>query len=647
MEIVSKTLPTVELSVRNIGGIGSTAVEFEPGVNILAGRNATNRTSLLQSVMAAIGSDDISLKSDAEEGHVELQIGDETYTRHLTREKGSVVLSGDPYTDDTELADLFAFLLGMNEARQSILTERDLREIIMRPIDTQDIKSEIDSLVGEKEQISEELDSLSRLQRQLPDLEQERTEVIEKIEEKQQALAAKQSKLEQVEEDVQYTEREELEQKMEERGDLQTELDSCDRELASLRESLTDLKERRESLSADAEELPDAPDDEITEISNEINGLQREKQEIQSEINSLQQIIQFNEENLEGTSTDILAALTGEEDRGSISTRLADDSETVVCWTCGHDVDRADVEEMLSRLKSLRESKVQETNEIDEQIEDLETERITYQEKQRQREQVTENLERTKQRISQRESKIAELTEKREELETTLEEVEQKIERLQSESDDRLRELQEEISDLKLSISRLEDEREELSAEIEDIDDQLAEREELRERREEIAEQLTTLRTRIDTIEAEAVKAFNDHMETVIDVLEYQNLARVWIERTETEVREGRKKVDKRVFELHIVRESDEQTAYEDNLSNLSESEREVTGLVFALAGYLVHDVQEEIPFMLLDSLEAIDSDRIGTLIEYFEEYPDYLVAALLEEDAEATSDEYARISDI
>jgi len=29
----------------------------------------------------------------------------------------------------------------------------------------------------------------------------------------------------------------------------------------------------------------------------------------------------------------------------------------------------------------------------------------------------------------------------------------------------------------------------------------------------------------------------------------------------------------------------------------LSESEREVTGLVFALAGYLVHDVHETVPF--------------------------------------------------
>ena len=136
-------------------------------------------------------------------------------------------------------------------------------------------------------------------------------------------------------------------------------------------------------------------------------------------------------------------------------------------------------------------------------------------------------------------------------------------------------------------------------------------------------------------------------METVINVLEYENLARVWIERTETEVREGRRKVDKQMFELHIIRESDEKRVYEDDLSNLSESEREVTGLVFALAGYLVHDVQTEIPFMLLDSLEAIDSDRIAKLIDHFEAYPDYLIAALLEEDADATSDEYTLISDI
>jgi len=86
---------------------------------------------------------------------------------------------------------------------------------------------------------------------------------------------------------------------------------------------------------------------------------------------------------------------------------------------------------------------------------------------------------------------------------------------------------------------------------------------------------------------------------------------------------------------------------YEDTVSHLSESEREVTGLVFALAGYLVHDVYEAVPFMLLDSLEAIDAERIAALVEYFADYVPYLVVALLPEDAQALPAEYDRVTDI
>jgi len=50
---------------------------------------------------------------------------------------------------------------------------------------------------------------------------------------------------------------------------------------------------------------------------------------------------------------------------------------------------------------------------------------------------------------------------------------------------------------------------------------------------------------------------------------------------------------------------------------------------------------------MLLDSLEAIDSDRIAKLVEYFQDYADNLVVALLREDATALDDDYQRISNI
>jgi len=73
-----------------------------------------------------------------------------------------------------------------------------------------------------------------------------------------------------------------------------------------------------------------------------------------------------------------------------------------------------------------------------------------------------------------------------------------------------------------------------------------------------------------------------------------------------------------------------------DELQNLSESEREVVGLVFALAGYLVHEVYDDVPFIILDSIEAIDAERIRTLVEYFIDSTEYVLVAVLEEDAPA-----------
>ena len=100
-------------------------------------------------------------------------------------------------------------------------------------------------------------------------------------------------------------------------------------------------------------------------------------------------------------------------------------------------------------------------------------------------------------------------------------------------------------------------------------------------------------------------------------------------------------------FELHVVRSTDAGAVYEDTVDHLSESERTVTGLVFALAGYLVHDVYERVPFVLLDSVEAIDSDRIARSVEYLADDTMFLVVAVLEEDARAIDDAHTRIESV
>jgi len=602
--------------------------------------------------MAALGSDDVSLKSDADEGHVEMTIGDKTYTRRFIRKNGNVTTEGDPYLDDPEFGDLFAFLLATNETRQAVLTEQDLQELIMRPIDTTTIKNEIESLEDEKARLDQELDELSRLKDDLPDIEEERQDVEAQIEEKEAELAAKREEIEQVDASVDESreEKRELDEKMSELSDVRSQRDEVRQELQAQRESLDSLEAKREELGQEAADLSDAPASEIDDINDKIDDLRDQNQSLQSEINTFQQIIQFNQDNLEGASTEILQALTGDTEAtesDEVTDELLDDSETVVCWTCGHEVDREDIEETLERLRDLRQEKLGQRRELDEQIDELKDERSTYEEQQRQREQVQRQLRQTTQQVKERTEQIESLEERQESLETEIEEIEGSVQESQTQQNDTILSLHKEANQLEVDLNRLQRERENVLGRIEEIESELERREDLEERREEITDELVDLRTRIEQIETEAIESFNHHMETVLDVLEYDNLARIWIERTETEVKRGREKVTESEFTLHVVRESKSGAAYEDTIDHLSESEHEVMGLVFALAGYLVHDVHETVPFMLLDSLEAIDSERIAKLIDYFADYPDYIVAALLPEDAASTRESYPVVNEL
>ena len=87
---------TIEITARKIGGIDETTVTLSPGVTVLAGRNATNRTSFLQSIMAVMGSEAASLKGDADEGEVELD-------GHLPRRVAEISEDRAPRIDDHRL----------------------------------------------------------------------------------------------------------------------------------------------------------------------------------------------------------------------------------------------------------------------------------------------------------------------------------------------------------------------------------------------------------------------------------------------------------------------------------------------------------------------------------------------------------------
>ena len=639
---------SAHFSVENVGGIDRTDVEVPPGVTVLTGKNATNRTSFLRAIMCAMGSERVSLKGDADEGGVTLTLDGETFERRLSRAGDATTFDGDPYLDDPDVADLFAFLLETNDARQAAAREESLRDVIMRPVDVDAIRTEIRRLESEKGDINDELARIESRKRDLPDLERTRTTLEAEIDGKRDDLATLEDEIDDSSRNVEEgrEEQAELESRLQELRETRSELESTRRKIERQEESVSSLKDERAELEADLADLPEASADGHRDLSADIDRLRTERQELNTEINELRSLIQYNEDRLDAEDYELLQGEGTEPDpRGEAVTDglIGADAETVVCWTCGSSVERGQIESTIDRLRSLRSEKVEELNTVKTRLENRKEEKREVERERKRRETVETKLDEIESELDRRTDRIDALNSTRESLTGDVEELESQVDSLESADFDEILSLHKQANQLEFEIDSLESDLEDVTGEIEAIEAEVERAEELRATRSELVEQLTDQRTKIDQIEAEAVDSFNDHMESILDLLGYGNIERIWIERLEAPVGDD----GQTRFELHIVRTTDNGTAYEDTIDHLSESEREVTGLIFALAGYLVHDLHEAVPFMVLDSLEAIDSNRIAALVEYFSDYADFLVVALLPEDAQALDDEFTRVRSI
>jgi chromosome segregation ATPase len=646
MTSIQNTQNKGSIYAENIGGIEKTTVEFSDGTTVLVGRNATNRTSFLQAAMAALGSENVTVKGDAEEASVELTLHDETYTRQLYDREKTVTGDGDPYLDDPTLADLFAFLLESNEARRAVRANEDLRELIMRPVDTDQIESTIDRLVQKRQTLEDELSEIQDIKGTLPELEERRQRLMQDIESKKADLESKTEEIQNAggDADQKRDEKSEFDAKLEELNETREELDDLRYELETERESLTALQQEHGELQTKLEDLPETPVDDGDNLESEIERLREQKQSLQTDANKLQNVIGFNEEMLE--KKDVLSSAIGGEESGDVTDQLLPE-DTLQCWTCGNRVEKTEIESTLDQLRKFSRTKMSELRELDDEISDLVDQQRERKERRQKRERFEQNLSVLETEIDQTKEKIEQLQTRRESVTGEVEQLESAVDELESKDNDRILTLHKEANQLQYELGNLENELQRVEQNIEQIEEEIDRESDIEAQVESVSEEITEHRTKIERLEKNAVEEFSEHMDTVLDLLDYDNLDRIWIERVERDVRNGRKTVSEHAFELHVVRTSDSGKVYEDTVDHLSESEREVTGLVFALAGYLAHEVYDEVPIMILDSLEAIDSERSAKLINYLTEFTDYLFVALLPEDASALPDEYERVTEI
>jgi len=398
-----KTSPEARLEVENVGGINKTKAAFTPGMTILTGRNATNRTSFLQAIMAVLGSGNASLKADADEGSVTLELDGSTYTRRLTRRENGIVMDGNPYLEDPTLAELFAFLLETNECRQAIARGDNLHDIIMEPVDTAEIENKIQSYETERDEIDTKIQSLDTLQQRLPQLEAEKQELKEDLRENHEALVEKRAELENADKNIEETrsEKDDLEKKLDELNSARGEIQDVRRQIDSEQESIDALQSERKEIEAELEELSPVADQKITDIDQQSQRLRGQIDAINEATTELQSVIQFNEEFLEEGQPQLVDQFTDDTD-GDVTDELLDDRATVTCWTCGSDVETDQIETTLDTLRSFRKEKVQQRQTLKQEVDDLQTEKRELEKQRDEFQRLQQDLDQTEREIENR-----------------------------------------------------------------------------------------------------------------------------------------------------------------------------------------------------------------------------------------------------
>jgi len=645
-------LPEVQLSVENIGGITKASETVRPGVTVLVGRNATNRTSFLQGLAAALGTDRFTLKREADVGEVTLTVGQETYSRRIEREDGRLLVDGEPYVDNPDVAELFAVLFESNEIRSAIREGGDIRELIVRPLDLVHINERISQIVTKRRRIDERLDENDHLAGKIKDRQSQRDEYERRLEALNEEIQEKEQALEraQAESDDGRTQSEleaKLEENLDELHERQSELAETREKLEIEQKSLDSLRSDREAVATDLEGLQPPDSKRLGTLEERIDRLRERKRSLDSTISELQQVIRFNDERLSEDRSGVLRQLG---DETGPADQLDPGHRGTVCWTCGTEVDRESIEGTIERLRDLRQERSSERSDVTNEIEAARNTLSELEAKQEQHDRLVSKLEQIDQKLERRENTVERLENKAARLESEVEDLESIIEELKAKRQSEVLERQEAVSQLRFERGRVREQLNDIESEIDSLRSRLADRERLETERDALSEELRELRTRVERLESEAIESFNSHMEAILEILEYDNIERIWLEAAGSPVGDGQE-VTERVFELHIVRESAAGTVYEDSIEHLSESERELVGLVVALSGYLAHEVHQEVPFMLLDSLEMIDGERLASLASYLEEFVPYLVLVLLPDHATAFAERDSlpdhRITDI
>ncbi len=569
---------TWELSVENVAGILEGTARIEPGTNAVRASNWQGKSSFVAAVETALGTAE-PLTEGAERGGVTLETGERRVAVDLRRENGRVSREGEPYLRDeydVVRAELFACLGERNELRRAVREGENLEDVLLRPLDFQNIDERIADLKRDRESIEAELANAEEAAKRLPAVEarvREYESELEELRERRNALA----------------EGNNGEGSRDDLAEARSEREQAANRVERLEGSVERAEERLAERRAELETIEVAEDRDVAE---ELAAAREAYEERKRDAEVLQSVYSANK-------------LVLDEDRLDLVTEVNREltGDTVSCWTCGEDAPRERIEAEIEALgEHATELRAKAESERD-RVETLEAKREEVKQARRRRSDLKTEIEELEASVEENRASLASARER-------LSELDERVAELTDAVDEAAEELSDVESEIKYREAELGDareEREELEIRAEGVDT-------LREQQQEIRDEIEALRNRKDEVARETRTAFDAAMRDVLSRFDAGfETARLTPE-----------------FDLVVAREG-----REAELDALSEGELELLGFVAALAGHEAFDVGEDVPVMLVDSVGELAEDNLHTLVEYLRERVPYLVFTVYPEYAE------------
>lgn len=600
---------TLSVSVTNVGGIDETTCSFSGPVGIISGPNASNKTSLLRAIAFGLGHPSVPIRSGADEARVELTVGDETVTRTATRTGHGVSVNGDGLVDpgDRDVLERFACLLEFNELRDAVRHEGDYATLLKEPMALEALERERSQKLSTKNELKRDLERLGDVDARLEERREQLSETRDRVaslEADLDDLRARQSEVVDGDEAV--------DELRENRASLVSERDQYRRQITDLEDAVAELDDRIEETEASlADAREEAEQHDVEALREERTRIERDLADLDDRLDVLQSILTANREM---QASDYTGAL------GQESSLMGD---SVTCWTCGQDAAVEDIEATTDDLADVVERDKQRREEYEPRLDEIDAEIAAAEDAQRRVEEFESQIRDLERRRGER---VDSLETKHDELERVTEEIEALDDELaehESEQQSEANDVASEIEQTRVDLHSARSEVERLESSIEDLEANLEERDRKQSRVAELSDEIAEITERVENLEDDLRASFNDAMDELVDVLDYDRLERVWLDGD---------------FDIVVAREVDG-AVREDELTHLSESERESVGLMLALAGYLAYDVADDIPVLLMDTLGAFDADRTKDLLAYFREEVPLVLTALLPESADALSE--------